>query len=169
MQKNGNAPVRFNRLTPGQYWLIIRTNEPLCAVVATLRGHDVLRNPLAITAGIDGHLDITFSDKCGVVSGSVWQRGKAVPYSRLLLLQSGSASQPGDLDNRQISDEDGGFIFDHLAPGRYTLWAWTQDDPSYLGPERLKEVEALGVAVDVRAGETTSVKLEQIRPGGGSK
>jgi hypothetical protein len=155
---------RMTHVNPGSYWLRMNTDLPLCAVSATLDQQDVSRSPLTIVPGMVGNLEITLSNRCGEIEGKVLWNGKPAPFSKLVLLLSGSTAAPGEIYDRSFSNENGEFAIPNIAPGRYQLWAWSQDDAEYLGPENLADIADFAGSVEVRAGQTATVELRQMRP-----
>jgi hypothetical protein len=85
--------------------------------------------------------------------------GEAVPHAKVVLLASGTPSDPGEL--REVTaDDEGGFLFSGLTPGRYLLWGWALDGKgAMVGPSSLAAVEQQATVVDVTAGDPVKVDV----------
>ncbi len=164
-----NGPFRFRGLSPGSYWLVSRTKDPFCVLAVRLGDEDVLHRVVTITPAATTRLDVTVSDRCGVIKGRAVSREKPVPDAKMLLLLSGSASDPGDLFS-DYADDRGEFLITGLAPGRYQLWAWHVDEfGSFAGPASLAGEEARATTVVLRDAETATVDVELLKPEGQRK
>jgi hypothetical protein len=68
-----------------------------------------------------------------------------------------------DLYRSTTTDSSGRFHFDHVPPGNYKVFAWTDvETDSWFDPDFMREVEARGTAVQVTEGSTANVQLQVI-------
>jgi hypothetical protein len=156
---NQGGALRLKDLAPGSYWLLTRTEEGVCVTSAKLDGREALHGKVTVTAGTASRLDVTLSGNCASVGGMVMSGGKPVPYANVLLLLSGSAADPGDLE-LYTANEKGEFLLYGLGSGRYRLWAWLDDEDGYfLGPTSLAAEEAKATTVVLAAGQAAKVEV----------
>jgi hypothetical protein len=146
-------------LDPGTYWLAFRARAPGCVVSATLGGSDVLHGPITVLPGMTAHLEIVWTSQCGSVRVHGTTNDQAASYATYLLLLSGTPQEPGDALIGTL-DAHGDAAIAQLAPGRYRLWTWMNDEDGYIGPD-------LALApfdtVEVASGRTVSIT---VTPGG---
>jgi hypothetical protein len=148
------GPASLNQLQPGAYWLELGSYAPFCADSVKFDGHEVVQKMVTVTPGMAARLEVTYTQNCGAIEAQAMSRGKRAPFARYTLLLSGTAKSPGFvLDG--LAGEDGEIDVSSLPSGRYLLWAWNSDDPSYLGPPSLAEVEKFATAVEVTRGRKT--------------
>lgn len=157
-QRDKDGVLRLPALFPASYWLVTRTE--LCQQSAKLGGRDVSTRPFEIAAGMISTLEVTFTDRCGVIEG------EAVPRARILLLITGTAENPGDY-LVQSADEDGKFSYSGLPPGKYSLWEWSEDEEWNGGIGDLASMANRRTVVEAKAGEVTKVRIGL--PGGVAK
>ena len=65
-----------------------------------------------------------------------------------------------------ISGDDGKFSIVGLAPGRYLLWAWSQEELGFAGPPSLSELRNQGTPVVLTRGEHSAAIVPLFRSGG---
>jgi hypothetical protein len=167
-QNDHDGSIRFPAVDPGTYWLTTRTEDPFCVESVRLGGSELLHRTVTVASGSALRLDVRLSTTCGAIDGHVIADDKPVAFAKVWLLMSGSAKSPGDMIS-EMSDEDGAFSFNLLPPGRYSLWAWSQEDPQYIGPASLADVEQLASVVLVSKGQRTVANVAQIPRSGGRK
>jgi hypothetical protein len=164
-----DGSIRFQNVEPGTYWLVDRiSDDHLCVESAKFQGQEVLRSPMKVTAGLAANLDVTLTTTCSTIQGAVFANNQPLPFATVTLLVSGSPGAPGDVFTEN-ADKDGKFGIVGLPPGRYLLWAWGRDDPSYLGPMNLASVEAQAAAVVVGLGQTANTAVVAVAPPGAPK
>ncbi len=160
-QHQGDGSLRIPLPFPGRYRLVTRSSG--CPVSATFGNVDALASAIDVPGGSTETLEATVTDQCGLIKGKVInEAGKAVPLARMLILLSGTPQDPGDLI-QESAEKDGTFEFNGLRPGPYLLWAWDELDEWNGFVEDLASMVQWQTAVTVKAGETTSVDLPQLR------
>jgi hypothetical protein len=162
-QLEPDGSMVFRSIAPGRYHLITRTRAPFCVDSIRANGRE-LSDSLTVEPGSVIRLDVRVSTGCGGIDGRVTVAGKPVELARVWLLLSGSSKDPGDM--LEALTDDGTFSFDLLAPGKYSLWAWSLED-GFVGPPVLSAVEKLASVAVVRRGERTTVEVIQLPPDGG--
>ena len=156
-QKQTDGSLRIALQHVGRYWLVTRTE--LCLSAAHLGNADAKDHALLIAPGTKDALEVSFTDQCGEIRGTVMDKaGKPVPNARNLILLSGTPDDPGDLFLAS-TDESGTFFYNGLIPGKYFLWAWN-DDAEWNGElEDLRSMKDRQTVVEIQAGEKANVRI----------
>jgi len=97
---------------------------------ATMGGTDVTRNPVDLTSGAGGSLDIVLSSKAADVTGAV-RNEKSVALTGMMVTLWTRDPEPGTTTNgvkTVTADQNGGFTFANLRPGVYYVAAWEEID-----------------------------------------
>jgi protocatechuate 3,4-dioxygenase beta subunit len=157
---------QFQGLSPGRYRLALRTPAESCVESVKLGGREMRGAVFSVAAGAALHFDVAVSQSCGAIQVRAVRDGEAVPHAKLVLLLSGTASDPGEL--REVTtDDEGGYLFSGLTPGRYLLWDWALDGKgAMVGPSSLAAVEQQATVVEVTAGEPVKVDVPLLAPEG---
>ena len=156
-----------DQLAPGAYWLMARsssdtdTSKAPCVTSAKIGGREVLEKKILLYGGMQGQLEIWLSQECSAIEARVVSKGEPAASTKVTVLITGTASEPGDLYTG-FTSEDGLFELVALAQGRYLLWAWPEGDP---GPVNLADVEDQATVVVVRPGETVRTIVTMVEPG----
>jgi hypothetical protein len=146
-------------VSPGRYRLVLRTPAESCVESVKLGDTEMRGAIFSVGAGAALHFDAVVSQNCGAVRVRAVRDGEAVPHAKVVLLASGTPSDPGEL--REVTaDDEGGFLFSGLTPGRYLLWGWALDGKgAMVGPSSLAAVEQQATVVDVTAGDPVKVDV----------
>jgi len=156
-QKQADGSLRITLQYPGRYWLVTRTQ--LCPSGANLGKVDANDRPIDITPGMNATLDVTFTDQCGEINGTVVDSdGKPVPKARNLILLTGTPDEPGDLFLTS-AEADGTFFYNGLKPGTYYLWAWNESDEWNGSVPDLSEIKARKTAVEIKGVENVKIQV----------
>ena len=152
---------------PGRYWLITRGHLCPADVRVEELGHpsksEIQSHGIQILTSMRANLDITFTATCGGIEGTaVDSTGKPLALVSQLILLAGTAEDPGDL-MQTYSGEDGSFGFEGLAPGKYPLWAVSEDDDWDGILPALSDLASQQTVVEVLPHRTTSIKLPLVR------
>ena len=141
----------FKDLLPGSYSLRLRPNPPFYIASATLAGQDIGAGEFSLSQGA-GPIAIVLRDDGGSIEGdSVDADGQPAPGG-IMALRNGNivVAQSGT----------GHFKLLNLAPGDYTVYAWTDiSQVEYANPEWMRRYS--GVQVTVTAGQNSQVKVTQ--------
>lgn len=160
-----DGAMRFESVEAGTYWVQTRTSGSVCIESIRFGGREVFQHTLTVTAGQQDRMDVAVSTQCATIEGKVVSQGKPVAFARVMQLLTGSAESPGDtlLD---VSREDGTFSTTGLAPGRYLLWAWSQEVPGFAGPPSLAGIMSQAAVVVLAKGEHGAAIVPLLQPGG---
>jgi hypothetical protein len=157
MPKAGEFQI--GSVSPGSYRLILRTPAESCVESVKLADSEMRGAVFSVAAGAALHFDVAVSQSCGAIQVRAVRDGEAVPSAKVVLLASGTASDPGEL-REGIADDEGGFLFSGLNPGRYLLWGWALDGKgAMIGPSSLATVEQQATVVEVTAGDPVKVDV----------
>ena len=150
---------QFQGLSPGRYRLALQTPAESCVQSVKLGDREIRGAVFSVAAGAALHFDVAVSQNCGAIQVRAVRDGEAVPHAKVVLLVSGTASDPGEL--REVTtDDEGGFLFSGLTPGRYLLWDWAMDGKgAMIGPSSLAAVEQQATVVEVTAGDPVKVDV----------
>jgi hypothetical protein len=120
---------------------------------ATFGGIDLLRNPLDMTSGAGGTLDVLLSNKAGEITGAVRNdRGDAMSGVTVTLWTDTPQPGPTNGVRTATTDQNGGFRFPALAPGEYHLGAWEDAETGLLQSREFLALFA-GSAEDIEVSE----------------
>jgi hypothetical protein len=160
----GSAPPRagefqFQGLSPGRYRLSLRTPAESCVESVKLGGRELRGAVFSVAAGAALHFDVAVSQSCGAIQVRAVRDGETVPNANVVLLVSGTPGDPGEL-KEVTTDDEGGFLFSGLTPGRYLLWDWAMGGKgAMIGPSSLAAVEQQATVVEVTAGDPVKVDV----------
>jgi len=113
----------------------------------------------SVAAGAALHFDVAVSQNCGAIQVRAVRDGEAVPNAKVVLLVTGTPIDPGEL-KEVTTDDEGGFSFSGLTPGRYLVWGWAMEGKgAMIGPSSLAAVEGHATVVDVTAGDPVKVDV----------
>jgi hypothetical protein len=164
--QQGNDKVRrFQPLRDGAYWLYTRTtgDKKVCITGAELGDRDVFHQPVILTPGLNAQLTLTLSSHCAIIAGRVIGNGQPAPGARIVVLLRGTPENPGDTWSG-FTDPEGGFELNDIAPGRYLVWAWRDDDSGlFAGPPGLASVARLATVVVVKDGDTAKSEISVLK------
>lgn len=151
-------------LMPGTYSVTMRGLSPDAYIKSVQFGNAEVRDqPMQITAGAAGPVQITLSFAGAQVEGIVSQGDQPFPNATVALV-------PADPQRRGLAflyrtattDSSGHYLLRGIAPGEYKLFAWDKIEPgAYQSSEFLQPYENDGVAVSVQeqGKETKPLKL----------
>ena len=150
---------QFRDLPPGRYRLDLQTPAESCVESVKLGDSEMRGAVFSAPAGAALQFDVALSQRCGAIRVRAVRDGEGAPRAKVVLLVSGTASEPGEL-REASTDDEGEFLFSGLTPGRYLLWGWALDGKgAMVGPSSLAAVEQQSTAVDVTAGDPVKVDL----------
>lgn len=153
-----DGSFKFQGLAPGAYWVVSRTEAPFCIQSITFGGRPLLRDRLTLSLGDAGALEVVLSTQCAKIEGKVLIPAGSGLYPFLAMMMSGTPQSPGNVLNILLG-EDGSFSVEQLPPGRYYLWAWSQNDPGFPGPASLADVADQATVVEVGRGQRAIVQV----------
>jgi len=150
------AEYRFSLypLPPGSYLKSVR-----------IGGQESIDAPVTIHSGetVDD-LVLTISTKAATISGVVRDdAGNAVPDAHVVLRPDPPHIDPDIHGCLQDSDQNGGFVCQSLAPGKYRVAAWPKDNADWDWPKMREIVTSSGARVDVSESNEISVAVPLIK------
>lgn len=127
---------------------------------------DFLRNVIILADSEHLDLEVVLAADGGSVDGIVTDSdSKPVPGARVVLISNETAlrSRP-DYTPSVTANEAGHFEIKNVAPGDYKLFAWEDiERDSWFDPDVLKDFEARGQAVSVKAKDNQTANLTVLR------
>jgi len=149
----------INEMTPGSFRLDVNPPAPFYVKSATLAGQDILNNEVPISQAA-GPIEIQLRDDGGSIEGDVAD-ANGQPVAAGILLLRGTIRWAGF-----VSQQNGHFKLQNVAPGDYTLYAWDEpNEVEYADPEWMRRNGGGGIPVTVTAGQSQQFKLtEQLVP-----
>ncbi len=158
-------------LVPGRYWLQVIARRGYVAS-ATEGGVDVLRQPLVVTAGSNGPIDVIMRDQGAEIEGKLVLTSDIRSSSLARQASSQTASVyciplsdgPGQFQEIGVSPDGRFQSTQPMAPGTYRLLAFSapQTDLLYRDDEAMKAYENQGEVVHLEAGQKQTVQLSVI-------
>jgi hypothetical protein len=126
-----------------------------------LAGNEIFAGDFEVPGS--GALEIVLQSGAGNIAGAVVDsEDKPHPNSSVTLVPEDPASLPV----RQAVDDNGGFRFVALAPGKYKLFAWEEvDDDLWQDPEFRRNYESRAATVTVGHGESQNARIRVIAVG----
>jgi hypothetical protein len=151
-------------LMGGEVYDLFVTNLPNNFYLSAVRANGVDTMPYGIqgvAASVNRPFEVVLDSRGGSVSGrvlgpddSLWSRASVAlipdpPRGRVQAYQIGAA------------DENGVFVMNGVAPGKYILAAWLDDPPcDYFDPDGLAPCKAAGLSIDVQEAGQQNVELK---------
>ena len=152
----------FDNIPAGEYWLETRTDGDTCVTSAKLGERDVTRRKITVLPGMTTSLVLGLSASCGAIEGRVTMLGKPAGGAKIMLMLSGTPSDPGDCFTL-TTDPDGTFAFFNLPPGLYKIWSWQEDEQgTYPGPASLVSSEKFSTAIETGTGRPVWAEINPI-------
>jgi protocatechuate 3,4-dioxygenase beta subunit len=154
-----DGDFQMKGIMPGKCSLFISPRLLRDAYVKSIRVGDqeVVGKEFEISGPV--RIDVTLSDKPGVVSGVV-EDAKGQPAPGALLFLGSKVADRRDLDRLDFADQNGRFELRAVVPGEYRVWAL---DRLTVAIEELRSVQpAEALTIRVAEGEKQAVKLKLI-------
>jgi len=148
---------------PGRYWLRLYSSRGYVAS-ATMGAIDLLHQPLTVTAGGTGTIDIIMRDEYAFVEGTVTAQGTAstkTPNNSATVDFVPLAEGAGQFQEIG-SGPDGNIGRISLVPGGYRVLAFAGAHPNlpYRDPEAMKAYETKGQVIHVESGQQVNLQLQ---------
>jgi hypothetical protein len=116
---------------------------------AAVSGHDVLRESIRVEGDMD--IDIVLATSSAQVKGVVRDAGgEKLSDAIVALVPDGLLRSAADLYRSVISDRNGQFQMQGIAPGSYHLFAWADlQGAAYRNADFMKKYEGAGAALKI--------------------
>ena len=152
-------------VAPGHYWLRLNSGRGYVAS-ATMGAIDLLHQPLTVTAGGSGTVDITMRDDYAFVEGTVTDQNTSSPKTLNNYTTVDFVPLPeGATQFQEIrAGPDGNIGRISLVPGGYRVLAFSGAHPNlpYRDPEAMKAYETKGQVIHVEPGQQINLQLQAI-------
>ncbi len=152
-------------VTPGSYRVdVFGAPEGYYLKSVQAAGQEFLTSGIAINTSVSG-LEVMLAKGAVTVEGSVADgASKPLGQSVIALVPPAEKRTQWSLFKTSMADQGGNFAFRNLAPGEYTLIAFSpgEDATSVQNPEFLKQVEAKGTVVKLGGNARESVQLKAV-------
>ena len=160
---NTDGSFTIQNVLPGEYRIGV---APLPAGFyikdARIGGHDLLSEPLNISASFSGSLEVVVSAGASQLEGTVTGEDLQPVAGIQAVLIPDQHRDRVDLYKIALSDQNGRFHMQGIAPGNYKVFAWRGIDQfAWFDPDLMKRYEQKGQPVIVREAsrETVQVKI----------
>jgi hypothetical protein len=164
-QVKEDGTFRFNSVGLGKYALnALPLFQGTYLKSARFGGQDVLHAPIDTTSGTGGTLELVLSSKVATVSGSVHnEKGEASAGVMVTLWPKIPDASPLGRVRPALTDQNGGFKFQGLAPGDYYVAAWEDVDQGLLqGADFLNHFTSDASAITLAEGGQESRDLKPV-------
>ena len=153
----------LDAVVPGRYWVHIDSSRGYASSV-TAGGADLLADPLVVSSGASGPIEITMRDDTAQLEGTVEGSGSSTiagtnqPFSHVycLPLPDGHGRYA-----EAASAADGTFSFPEIPPGAYRVMAFrnVQKSIEYRNPEAMRDFDGVGTVIHLTGGQKEHVTL----------
>lgn len=152
---------RLTGVTPGLWdFTLGPLPEGVRIKTAMFGDHDILRGDFYVSDGARGALQIVLSGNGAQVSGTVSEDDHPHAATVVLVPDSEELRRSPRMYRSVLAQEQGKFVFKGVPPGSYKLFAFDEVEPnSWLDPDFLKPVEALGDPISVTEGDQATRQL----------
>lgn len=161
---NDDSLVLHN-MPPGRYWLRINSGRGYVAS-ATTGAIDLLHQPLTVTAGGAGTVDITMRDDYAFVEGTVDTQNTASSKTPNKFVTVDFVPLPEGAGQYQEigTGADGNIGRISLVPGPYRVLAFSGQHQSlpYRDPQAMKAYETKGQVIHLEPGQQANLQLQVV-------
>jgi hypothetical protein len=162
----GDGTGHFANLRPGRYRMDPWISADGCVASVKLGDREVRGAAFDVAAEQALHLDVSVAKNCGSVEMRAVRDGEPVANAKAVMLLSGTPQDPGYI-KEDFANDEGGYSFSGLPPGRYLLWAWAVTGKGAMaGPASLAAVEKQATVVEVREGEPVRIDVPVLQEKG---
>ena len=157
-------PFVFGMVAPGHYQIDVG-GLPQDVYVASIRynAQEVRDTGIDVNGDPTGELEIFLDAPGGTVNGVVRNsKGDVSPDAKVVLV-SRRIENSVPISPTTNTDQYGAFSFDGIAPGAYTVFAWSSvPSGAYDNPRFLESFQTRGVKVQIEKGSTANIELRVI-------
>ncbi len=158
-----NRSLTLRDVPSGKYSLEVESGGPYYVQSAQCGDADLLREDLAVTAGVQTPpIEVVLRDDGATLSGKVAVGQSRRPAAIVLLPEHSSGSRT----RAAFASPDGDFTVQNLAPGDYRVFAFDRpEELEYANPDVLERYLVAGVHVSLQPNEEHTVNLDLIHVG----
>jgi hypothetical protein len=144
--------LSVSRVPPGAYLKSILWN-----------GRDILGQPLDLSAGTGGDLQVVLGIDGGKLDASVSHDDKPVSDATVVLLPEDPSRRYPETTHSEESDDTGHAAFKDVPPGNYLLFAWEKvDEGAWFDPAFVKALASEATKVTIGPKESQRVEIKVI-------
>ena len=144
--------LSVSRVPPGAYLKSILWN-----------GRDILGQPLDLSAGTGGDLQVVLGTDGGKLDASVSHDDKPVSDATVVLLPEDPSRRYPETTHSEESDDTGHAAFKDVPPGNYLLFAWEKvDEGAWFDPAFVKALASEATKVTIGPKESQRVEIKVI-------
>jgi hypothetical protein len=144
--------LSVSRVPPGAYLKSILWN-----------GRDILGQPLDLSAGTGGDLQVVLGTDGGKLDASVSHDEKPVSDATVVLLPEDPSRRYPETTHSEESDDTGHAAFKDVPPGNYLLFAWEKvDEGAWFDPAFVKALASEATKVTIGPKESQRVEIKVI-------
>jgi uncharacterized GH25 family protein len=144
--------LSVSRVPPGAYLKSVLWN-----------GRDILGQPLDLTAGTGGDLQVVLGIDGGKLDASVSHDDKPVSDATVVLLPEDPSRRYPETTHSEETDDTGHAAFKDVPPGNYLLFAWEKvDEGAWFDPAFVKALAREATKVTIGPKESQRVEIKVI-------
>jgi uncharacterized GH25 family protein len=144
--------LSVSRVPPGAYLKSILWN-----------GRDILGQPLDLSAGTGGDLQVVLGTDGGKLDASVSHDDKPVSDATVVLLPEDPSRRYPETTHSEETDDTGHAAFKDVPPGNYLLFAWEKvDEGAWFDPAFVKALASEATKVTIGPKESQRVEIKVI-------
>jgi len=126
-------------------------------------GRDILGQPLDLTAGTGGDLQVILGTDGGSIDAAVSHDDKPVADATAVLLPEDPSRRYTENTHSQSTDDKGHAAFKDVPPGNYLLFAWEKvEQGAWFDPALVKAVASEAIKVTIGPKESQHVEVRAI-------
>jgi len=126
-------------------------------------GRDILGQPLDLSAGASGGLQVVLSGDGATFDAAVMHDDKPVPDATVVLLPEDASRRYPETTRSESSDAQGHAVFKDVAPGKYLAFAWEKvDEGAWYDPAFVKDAASAATTVTLGAKEGQHAEVKVI-------
>jgi len=157
--------LALTNVPPGRYWLRLNSGRGYVAS-ATMGAIDLLHQPLTVTAGVTGTIDITMRDEYAFVEGTVAPQdtASAKTPNKFVTVDFVPLSEGAGQYQEIGTGADGNIGRISLVPGGYRVLAFSGAHPNlpYRDPQAMKTYEGKGQVIHLEPGQQANLQLQVV-------
>ena len=152
----------LSNIRDGSYSIEVQSSCSRCYLKSAItNGLDLVSGSLEISSGASPQIQIVYSSNSSTLSGNVTENDKFPAGSALVvLLPDESSRKTSSRYYKAVTDQNGHFEIQGIAPGRYRAFAWEGIEQAAAGEtEFITSGKGEGQAVELDANQKKTVQL----------
>ena len=154
----------FLSMPPGTFTIVPAPPQGTCLVDVLQRERSILNSGLTVTEQAPEPFEVILTTACSSIEGVLQSKNQPRPFTRVVLVTSGSRQKSYGLNRTVITDMHGRFSFENVSPGEYKVFSWASiDEGAWTDEKYLEPYQARGTPVRaVESGRLKNVHVEMI-------